>query len=327
MPEPVKDREAVYKGLNRRTFVVLLLLVLLLFVLLNPIYESQSTEAWDENIWWSYAPIPFLVPLALWFEKNLSWRTFSLETMQLVLVKFGITFLLSHTLWFLDGPPKSENIFASQQRAMTPEPLPYALSSIPKASPLSAEDTLNVQGRVLDGAGNPVSKVIVYIEKGLDDLIFAAPKAPLKMIHNGQGFYPALSFLQAYQELEVGSADSKLHTARLTLPGGRRLFNVPVLPTKHRRLMFSKTYGVTHLRSETDSRAGEATIVIVGHPFVSISNQHGSFAWENVPKRVLQLHAWHPKLGELHRTVAFDEGEEPRSVTLQFETLRDYSDQ
>ncbi|MBJ80543.1 MAG: hypothetical protein CMH60_04425 [Myxococcales bacterium] len=327
MSESEKNMEEAYRGLNRETFLVLLIVVLLLFMFLNPIHQNQSTEAWDENILWSYFPIPVLVLIALYREKNLSWLTFGLETMQLVLVKFGITFLLSHTIWFLDGPPKSENIFIPEQSAFAPEPLPYALSDIPEPSIVPKQALWSFKGQVKDRSGRAVQGALVYIAKGLDEFTFTPPKEPLHIKHDGKGFFPSFNILQAFQELEVRSVDGKLHTARLTLPGGRRLFNVPVLPRQPQRLMFNKTYGVTYLRSETDVGAQPAILAIVAHPFVSVTGTHGDFSWTDIPKRTVEVLIWHAKLGHMSSRISPDKTQASVVRDLHFDLTLDQSDQ
>src|SRR5438045_2587826 len=60
----------------------------------------------DASILWSYAPIPFLVVAALLVEKKLRFASVLVETILLVILKFGITAAVLVSLWmWLPQPP------------------------------------------------------------------------------------------------------------------------------------------------------------------------------------------------------------------------------
>ena len=61
-------------SLSWASMALALALTLAVFTLLNPIWLEQEVGAWDENVWWSYTPIPLLVALLLSLGMNFSTR-------------------------------------------------------------------------------------------------------------------------------------------------------------------------------------------------------------------------------------------------------------
>ncbi|MEQ9318983.1 MAG: hypothetical protein RIF41_07465, partial [Polyangiaceae bacterium] len=65
----------------------------------------------DLAIWLSYAPIPVLVAAGLAWSRRLSMGTWLLNTLEIVILKFSITYVIAITAW------------ATFPRPDTPEPL------------------------------------------------------------------------------------------------------------------------------------------------------------------------------------------------------------
>ena len=100
------QRDEAPTGLSRLAFGICLAILLGIFAFVHPLWEPMDMAQMDENILWSYYPIPLLALLALLIERKLRWATFFLESLRLTLVKFVITFLFANVMWaYVTGPP------------------------------------------------------------------------------------------------------------------------------------------------------------------------------------------------------------------------------
>ena len=92
---PKHADEGLPPSLSLPSFLFGLALLTGVFLFLNPIWDAPDMGLWNENIWWSYAPIPLLAAALLALERKLSWATVVLETLKLTFVKFAVTFLIA----------------------------------------------------------------------------------------------------------------------------------------------------------------------------------------------------------------------------------------
>ena len=300
--------------LSGRAFAFALAITLTIFLLANPIWKASVVREWDQNIWWSYAPIPLLVVGLLAWERKLGWGAFVLDTMKLTLVKFAITFVLANAIWAVWGPPGSG-------LAPTP-PAPHAQGSgvyaphgAPEVTPLDPARVGVLEGVVRDGHGAPVAGALVAITEGLEGHVFAAPREALRLVDDGNGFGPSPAIVRSHQPVELAGSDGVLHTAVFTGPQ-QFVLNHPVLPGAVRTMMFPRARGLltlgcsVHAGVEVDAR-----VLVLDHPFAARTDAEGRFRFEGVPSGRLQLSAWDGPGGEVTEGVSLADGER-RAVTL-----------
>ncbi len=286
---PLPDDEPA--RLSWTSFSLCMGILLAIFLFLNPIWESDVMREWDENIWWSYIPIPLLVVAFLAIERKLGWGPFWIETMKITFVKFTITFLLANGLWALWGAPGTG--LAEREGALATTDDEFQIEVAPPATIIDPAALGSVRGRVLDGAGQPVANALVYVSAGLDALRFAAPSAPATLTHDGRGFAPAVLVVQSYRELRLRSEDDALHTAVFDeQASGHRLLNVPVLAGQERSLMFDRGYGLLRVACSVHGSAEPSSSVLtLAHPFAVRTDAEGRFELTGVPAGELELRA------------------------------------
>ena len=282
-PQPTTTPEIKPPGhLSAKSFLLALAILLAIFSFLNPIWKASEIREWDENIWWSYAPIPLVAGVFLAFEKKLALPALFLESMKLSFVKFAITFIASNLLWTYASAPSTGAVERETPREQSE--LTFAPGAAPAATDLSELELVTLIGVVEDGAGRPVEGALVRISSGLEEVRFSPPSESLQITRDGAGFSPKLAIIEAFQLVEFRSETDALHTAVLSEPDKGQLLNFPVLPRKTRKLMFDRAYGLLNIScSIHGQQESTSQLLIVSNPFHVRTNAKGDFRFDGVP--------------------------------------------
>ncbi len=277
--------------LSLAAFSICLGLLLVVFVFLHPLWEPMDMAEMDENILWSYYPIPLLVLLALRVERKLSRASWALETLKLTIVKFVVTFVFANTMWafFTEAPGVEEPDAPPAVRVSTGD-RPYQPQPSPEPTPPDPARTGALEGRVLDAAGRPVAGALVRVTDGLAGHRWPAPEQPAVVEVSEAGLAPAFTVVRAYQPLLLRATDGVMHTAQATGEDGRMLFNYPVLPGTDRELMFPNAAGDVVLSCRAHETGG-AALLVIDHPFATTTDADGGFRLEGVPEGEVVLAA------------------------------------
>ncbi|MFT5285714.1 MAG: hypothetical protein ACI8TQ_001881 [Planctomycetota bacterium] len=291
------------KHLSFRSFVIIMSLLLAIFAFLNPIWETMDMPAWDENILWSYAPIPLLAALFLAFEKKLGWAALFLESLKLTFVKFAITFLFANVLWSFLGAPGTglpENVATPTESSETA----FSPRAVPEPTTLDPGDLGSIAGRVEDANGNPVANAFVRITSGLEAFVFTPPSEKLTLTNDGSGFSPSFAVAQTYQLVAMESSTDGIHTIVILDDAQHRMLNFPVLPESERLLMFERAHGLTNLACSVhrEEETG-SSLLIVSNPFFARTDQQGNFRFTDVPARSINVAVLSEQLTEIECTV------------------------
>ena len=291
----VEEGGARVDSLSWPSFLGCLAILLAIFVGLNPIWETLDVTRVDENIWWSYAPIPLLVAAALAWERKWSWSAYAIEMLRLTLVKFAITYVVANTLWVIAGAPPAPTEATSAIQAEDPQGI-FTLREAPAATPLDAGQLGALEGRVTDAAGAPVAGAFVWVAEGLEGHVFEPPSEPLVLRHDGHVYSPSMAVVQAFREVELVADGDALHTVyAVRADSGRRLFNDAFPPGTRRRVSFPRSYGLVTLGCRVPDHEHEPTsLLVVDHPFAAVTDADGRFAFDGVPAGELVLSAQVP---------------------------------
>jgi len=286
-----------------------LAVVLTLFLVLNPFWEPMDVAEADQNIGWSYAPIPLLVCFFLVWEKKWRLAALFIETLRLTFVKFAITWLAANLYWAAAGLPepvaKPESLAASTSGHTTSV---FAERSAPAPSALDPQRTGELRGVVLDGRGEPVAEALVYVSRGLEGLGFSPPAEPLRIDQRGAGFTPSVAVVHAYQPVVLRGGD-KLHSAQVVSASGRVLFTYALVPGVDKRLMFGRDLGLVSLGCTVHEEEAGSTLVVLEHPFATFTDLQGRFTLSAVPAAELELSSWSAGQGAGHESVTCVAGE------------------
>src|ERR1051325_617772 len=91
-------------GLSRRQYIGIFAIAFAVFLFSNGRMWRHPFDL-DKAVWWSYAVIPLLVAGCLFAARRFRLRGLLLGTLELVLYKFGATYLVAATLWAITKPP------------------------------------------------------------------------------------------------------------------------------------------------------------------------------------------------------------------------------
>src|SRR6185369_10461682 len=108
MTEPTPSQQT--PRLSRGEFWICFLGAMAVFFLFQgPLWKHRWQL--DASIFYSYLAVPVLVGLALVYRKKWALGAFALGTLEIVVWKFGATYVIAHTLWmFSTPPPKPEPV-------------------------------------------------------------------------------------------------------------------------------------------------------------------------------------------------------------------------
>jgi len=236
----------------------------------------------DASAFYSYVVIPPLVIAALLFERNLTWVAFGLGAMEVVVWKFGTTYVLAHAIWMIVPPP--------------PDPAP---ARPPVVAPIVPEPVLlavdpaktgTVEGIVRTLSGDPRADALVVIDRGLEGYAFSPPSEPITVLDAKGSIFPLLQAAQVGQEVRAHSGDRLLHTIVATTEDGD-LFSIPLQSSgaiSAVRLTTGK--GVATLHCGVHQKSGEsALLVVVDSPFIVRTGEDGRFRFTGVPAVTVEL--------------------------------------
>ena len=294
--------------LSAMSFTLGLVLLLAVFLFLNPIWAAADMTEWNQNIWWSYAPIPLVVAVLLRIEGKLGGASLLLESLKLTLVKFTLTFVIAQVVWLAQGVPGT-GLPVAGPVAVDADPERYTVRPAPPATELPAATLGRIAGRLTTAAGEPLADALVWISGGLEQHVFPAPAEAAVLENSGAGFQPELLILRTFQPLTLANHAEQLHTAVIADAAGKRLLNYPVIPGGQRTLMFDREVGLVHLHcSGHGASEPAASLLVVGSPFAARTGPDGTYSFEGVPAGNLRVTVRGPQ-GLGHHDLAVSPGQ------------------
>ena len=251
-----------------------LLVLIFLFAGEAPVWRNPFRI--DRAIWLSYAPIPLLVAGCLGWDRRLSVLTLFLNTLEVALTKFALTYTIAIPLWAL--------FFAEPPPPVAPSPVPTVVSAAveaPEPTPWPANKRARIHGSVRDASGALVANALVFVSSGLDGIEFARPAVPLVLDVSAEGGLGGIMVARKWQPLLARSADAALHT--LFVHGGsERRRSIPLLPDGTASSLYAHELdGVVSLRCSVH-RVG-TTLVVLHHPFATRTDAGGAYELARVP--------------------------------------------
>ncbi len=304
--------EAPLPRLSRLQFWSFFAVALTIFLFsTGPVWRHPwRIDVLDAAIFASYAPLPLLVLLGLAYKKRLSLKAFFLDTLELTLLKYSVTFGLSLVFWGLASPPPPAPLHV-------PQPPPQQAEHAPAPTPIADAQRGTIHGRVHTVNGAPAASTLVYVAAGLDGYVFPGSEAPLELTHDGTGILPRLAAAQRSQPIFVRATDGHLHTF-VAVSHGRTMLNIPLLRAGDRtRVSFPEAYGPMSVRCSVHQRSASeqaSTLAIFAHPFFAFTASDGTFRLEGVPAGALEIAAIDAERAEASTKVQLGPGADAEIV-------------
>ncbi len=274
------------RGLSRPQLSSCFAALIALFLLWNgPVWQ----HAWDvdASVVASYLPIPFMVLGLLLWSRRFTWTWLFLDTLALALFKFAATYVLATVFWATGDAPEKHAF--EQPRYERPAPPATA----PPPTPLDQATTGIIAGIVVDRAGEPVNGALVWIDRGLDGRVFAAPTEPVVLEASAAGIRPDLATAQTWQPIHLRSTDGTLHTIAGRDSSGERVFNrAAPADGSVAEVVLREGAGMIDVRCRLHKAGGAEPNGLIGvfaHPFHAITAADGAFRFEGVPAGALGI--------------------------------------
>ncbi len=252
-----------------------------------PVWENPFDI--DRAIWLSYAPIPILVAGGLAWKSRLSVLTLFLNTLEIVLTKFALTYCIAIPLWALSPRSLEKPI----EPSTVPPSVTVAPVQAPAPTPWPDDRRLTLRGTVRDTSGATVGGAFVYVSSGLEQLEFTRPAEPATIALGGDDFEAPLFPVRRWQPLAGRSSDGRLHTF-LIETDDQLARNVPLLPSgEPSSLKVHDLNGIFPVRCTVHRR--RAHLAVLHHPHFGYGDERGRITLEGVPAIPVTLTAWTPR--------------------------------
>ena len=168
---------------------------------------------------------------------------------------------------------------------------------------------------VMIGPGGELANVIVYVKNAPGN--YPAPTQPAVLDQKGCQYHPHVTAVQVGQPFEIVNSDATLHNVH-AMPEINGQFNEgqPVQGMKSTK-KFDKVE-MKPFKVKCDVHGWmKSYMVVLPHPFHSVSQTNGTFSIANLPPGNYTLVAWHEKYGEQEQQVTVGPKEQ-KQVTFTF---------
>jgi plastocyanin len=179
----------------------------------------------------------------------------------------------------------------------------------------SQHPTPQMDEEVMVGPGGELANVIVFVKDVAGN--YPTPTAPALLDQKGCHYVPHVTAVQVGQPVEIRNSDATLHNVH-AMPKVNSQFNEgqPVqgmVSTKK----FDKVEMVP-FRVKCDVHGWmKSYMVVLPHPYHSVSATNGTFSIPNLPPGNYTLVAWHEKYGQQEQQVTVGPKEQ-KQVTFTF---------
>jgi plastocyanin len=182
---------------------------------------------------------------------------------------------------------------------------PYCASQ--HSTPVSEED-------VVLGPGGELANVIVWVKNAPAG---PAPSTPAVLDQKGCQYHPHVSAVQVGQAIQIKNSDATLHNVH-AMPKVNSAFNEgqPV-----QGMVSTKKFDKVEMepfRVKCDVHGWmKSFMVVLPHPYHSVSQMNGTFSIANLPPGNYTLVAWHEKYGQQEQQVTVG-AKETKQVSFTF---------
>jgi hypothetical protein len=157
--------------------------------------------------------------------------------------------------------------------------------------------------RLLVGPDDGVANTVVFLRDVARGKAMDIPRARQFLNQKQCRYEPHILLVPEDNDLGMKSSDAVLHTVHMD---GAASYNLPFPFTNQVVSRPMKTVGIVNLKCNGGHVWMNATIVVVSHPYYTVTDENGKFKLTDVPPGKYQIVAWHEGWNVTRREGSYD---------------------
>jgi hypothetical protein len=169
--------------------------------------------------------------------------------------------------------------------------------------------------RLVVGHDEGVANTVVYLKNITQGKAWDLPEGRRSLDQKSCRYVPHISLVPIHGEMMIKSSDKLLHTVQMS---GAATFN---LPFPFQDQFIKRTLdepGVIDLKCNAGHVWMNGVILVVRHPYVAITDEHGNFRLTDVPPGDYEIAAWHEGWKVVREAQTLDVGTQQMTKRLYF---------
>ena len=183
-----------------------------------------------------------------------------------------------------------------------PRALDFPISKDPQICDPDAKKTADLE-RLIVGPEGGVANAVVYLKNISSGKALELPEQRRHLDQKRCRYIPHILLVPQNSSLSMMSSDATLHTVHMD---GAATFNLPFPFSDRPTVRTMSTPGIVHLRCNGGHVWMNAEMMVVTHPYYSVTDESGRFEFTDVPPGTYQIVAWHEGWGLAGKEQAYD---------------------
>lgn len=183
-----------------------------------------------------------------------------------------------------------------------PRALDFPISKDPQICDPDSKKTANLE-RLIVGPEGGVANAVVYLKNISSGKALELPEQRRHLDQKRCRYIPHILLVPQNSSLSMMSSDATLHTVHMD---GAASFNLPFPFSDRPTVRIMSTPGIVHLRCNGGHVWMNAEMMVVTHPYYSVTDESGRFEFTDVPPGTYQIVAWHEGWGLAGKEQAYD---------------------
>lgn len=183
-----------------------------------------------------------------------------------------------------------------------PRNLDFPITKDPQICDPESKRTTSLE-RLIIGPEGGVANTIVYLKDITSGKALELPEQRRHLDQKQCHYIPHILLVPQNGTLDMVSSDATLHTIHMD---GAASFNLPFPFTNRVTSKTMSTPGLVSLRCNGGHVWMNAEMMVVSHPYYTVTDESGRFELTNVPPGTYQIVAWHEGWNLVGKEHAFD---------------------